>query len=859
MNHIQDQERLRDRAREVALDATLNGIKLLFVKLQPEAAPTHALVDVEFLNANQLAKIHADVTAGVLQLDEVFSITGGSRLVGGADEGEVRVTAITGQPTPENLQLRIEPIGDYSTYRLRVTFRDPANPNQDVFDPIFSAIDFKFRPGCFNLDYAPEWKPAAAPQPEPAIDYLAKDFASFKHVLINAMADRVPNWAPTSEADLDQVLIDLIAADADELSDYQDRVMNEAFLTSARKRVSLVRHARLMDYQVNPGNQATTWLAVKVDADVDLQPWHSHTGFGVWTGDATVGEEAVMDPDAVIFANTSRRSCFALLNELKPYTWGGLVTALETGATQVDLALPAPASEANANRIRDLFLDERVTHLLIEQKLNPETGTVNGRDVTARQIVSLGRDDDRSESERKPRAESLFDPKDKQWFVRVYWLERDRLTRRYCFVTTCPKRGEILDVSLFHANLLRVAHGRPYKTTFAAPEKVLSAVVNDQFLRQDNAHHESTLTIQTDEGPAWGSICRLPNSPLAHCDKVVGRQQWVPAALRVEVDGQPWYQRNDLIDSEKDARHFIVETDEHNISQIRFGNNRNGRALTADAEVVCLYQVGQGESGNVGADRLTGFDHSVHPHVTEAWNPLDVTNGRSPEPPERIIRRASEAYRNHQLRAVTLEDYIERAEELEGVAHAAARYVWTGSWRGVRVVIDPSGTTAMSDQLRDRVARHLDAVRLIGDDIELRMAHYVPLMIELRLCAHPDYWPEDLDAALRIEFSDGHTPDGRLAFFHPDRWTFGQPLYVSQIVGRALAVTGVERLVEVRMRRVNPRPGPSQISVVVSPEDLPSVHTERVEVGEFEIVQVANDPSRLEGGRIEFDVLGGRA
>ena len=36
------------------------------------------------------------------------------------------------------------------------------------------------------------------------------------------MMDRIPGWEPTSEADLDQVLIDLFSAAGDELSDYQD-------------------------------------------------------------------------------------------------------------------------------------------------------------------------------------------------------------------------------------------------------------------------------------------------------------------------------------------------------------------------------------------------------------------------------------------------------------------------------------------------------------------------------------------------------------------------------------------------------------------------------------------------------------
>ncbi len=206
---------------------------------------------------------------------------------------------------------------------------------------------------------------------------------------------------------------------------------------------------------------------------------------------------------------------------------------------------------------------------------------------------------------------------------------------------------------------------------------------------------------------------------------------------------------------------------------------------------------------------------------------------------------------------MTLADYAERAEELAGVAHARARYAWTGSWRTVRVAIDPAATNVLDAELARRVEDHLDAVRLIGEDIEVRPAQYVPLDIKLRLCAHPDYWPEDLRAELEIEFSDGYTPDGRRGFFNPDLWTFGQPLHASRIVGRALAVTGVDRVLSLSMRRWNPGSG-GLIVVTLSPDALPEALVEKLAIGSFEIVEVVNDPSRLETGRILFEILGGR-
>ena len=62
------------------------------------------------------------------------------------------------------------------------------------------------------------------------------------------------------------MLMEALSAVADELSYYQDRVAGEATLETATQRVSLVRHARLVDYEPSPPIAATTQLQVDVAA-----------------------------------------------------------------------------------------------------------------------------------------------------------------------------------------------------------------------------------------------------------------------------------------------------------------------------------------------------------------------------------------------------------------------------------------------------------------------------------------------------------------------------------------------------------------------------------------------------------------
>ncbi|MBD2232785.1 baseplate J/gp47 family protein [Phormidium tenue] len=825
---ILNPEALAERANNLG---SFNGMELVLVELTPAIAPTEAHLLVHFFNNQELADIVADVTADPALARQIFTITGGQRIRGGDLAGEVQVVAVAATSDPNVLDLTVTPIGDYSTYTLSL--------DRENIDPIFSELPFKFRPGCFTNNCAPDWEPGAAPLDNPTIDYLAKDYDSFRHTLMAAMAQRVPGWQPTSEADLDQVLLSLFSAAADELSDFQDRVMGEAYWSTLRKRVSLARHARLVDYHVHQGNQASTWLALILGAGESLELPKPHPVLPdvalpllVWAGSPDFNE-----PVAVVFMSQpplgEPQQLDSLVNQMGLYTWDGAIPALAAGSTQADLLLLANGpdgpgipivDEASARQVEDLVRTGKIPTLLIQERLNPATGELAGRNPNKRQLLRL--------LPGAAGATAKLDPLRTIWYVEVHWRQEDALRFNYCFTVGCAG-GAIEHVSLFHGNLVPVHHGRPREILFEEPVAPLD---------EGRFYFERT--------DRWGTLCRLPAEPLAYQNTLPGGEIPPLSTLAVEVitEGQadPWDEVIDLIHSDDSAENgdrFMVEIDELGQSLLRFGNGINGRALPPNAQVRCRYQVGRGLDGNIGYDQLQFFNGGTYPEILACWNPFDVVDGRAPEPAAEVLRRAPEAYRFRQLRAVTLKDYVHRAEELAGVSRAAARYAWTGSWRTVQIAIDPVGTTTLSRELREKLARHLDAVRLIGEDLEIRPPRFVPLDIQVALCIHPDYWPEDIRFVLEQEFSDGYTPDGRLGFFHPDLWTFGQPLYASQIAGRVQAVAGVEHVISMVLKRWNEATPGTEAIATLRPN---------------EIIQVRNDPDHQEMGAIAFDIRGGR-
>lgn len=826
---------LDERARDLD-DHNLNGLRLALVTLGPPAGPNQAVLDVLFYNALYVADILAEIAATPSKAGQLFRVRGGQRLPAGPAAGQVRcIAAVAGETDAHGdlvgLRLTIEPIGDYSTYTLELTY-DP-----EKIDPFFSEIRFKFRPGCFTNDCSPGWQPGRPAPSSPAIDYLAKDYDSFRHTLMAAMAERVPGWQPTSEADLDQVLIDLFAAAADELSDYQDRVMNEAYLATARKRVSLARHARLMDYHVHQGNQSSTWLALMLDETV--APFTLNEELVVWAGHPDAPAERVY------FATRQRRlpagqktRLDPLVNALRLHTWADARPALAAGGIAADLVPVVPgADQTDAQAVCNLINDGTLKQLLIEEKRNPLTGGEAGRDPRKRQLLRL-----------TPPATLLHDPLTNTWMARVRWEEADALRFDYSFTTWCAA-NKIENVSLFHGNLLRAHQGLPVRTHFYEPGTELPI----DAATEKHRHFQRPVLY----GDERGVLCELPLTPLAYLPTPPGGEVPPASTLHVEVTepgaavNDAWDEVISLVhsdDSAEEGDHFAVETDEQQRSWLRFGDGVNGRRLPPGAVAHCEYQQGGGVTGNVGADTLTHFkplSGALAAAIGKVWNPFDVTDGRGAELPEKVLRNAPEAYRARQLRAITLADYVNRAEEVPGVSRAVARYAWTGSWRTVRLCIDPQGTTTLDPPLRRAVAGHLEAVRLIGEDLEIRPPRFVPLAIDVSLCLHPDFWPQDVRFVLEQEFSDGYTPDGRRGFFHPDEWTFGQPLHRSRIEGRLQAIAGVEHVIGITMHRFH-----DAAPAVAAPPIL--------EVAFDEIIEVRNDPDHQELGAIHFDIQGGR-
>ena len=78
--------------------------------------------------------------------------------------------------------------------------------------------------------------------------------------MLDRLSLLVPGWTERSAADVGVALVELLAFAADTLSYRQDVIANEAYLNTARQRISVRRHARLVDYYLHEGCNARAFV-----------------------------------------------------------------------------------------------------------------------------------------------------------------------------------------------------------------------------------------------------------------------------------------------------------------------------------------------------------------------------------------------------------------------------------------------------------------------------------------------------------------------------------------------------------------------------------------------------------------------
>jgi predicted phage baseplate assembly protein len=360
----------------------------------------------------------------------------------------------------------------------------------------------------------------------------------------------------------------------------------------------------------------------------------------------------------------------------------------------------------------------------------------------------------------------------------------------------------------------------------------------------------AATTVKQEPRKALPQIHSLIGLP-AHCAEPGDREKPEPLS---DIDPRDerwrWESRHDLFYSGALDRHFVVEIDNDNRARLRFGDGELGRLPQSCQIFHAVYRVGNGPLGNVGADVITTIgwrNKAVSGLKLRARNPLPATGGLAQESMSEAKLFAPRAFMKQLERAITPDDYARLAERYpkRKVQRAGASLRWTGSWYAAEVSIDPLGGGSGDPELFRRIKGYLHRYRRMGHDVEVELARYVPLQIQLHVCVQPHYLRGHVEAALLEVFGRGVLSNGRLGFFHPDNLTFGEGIYLSKLVAAAQGVTGVESAQVTKLERLGEG-------------DRGELEEGILKLGPLEVPQLDNDPNFPERGTLKLTLRGGR-
>jgi hypothetical protein len=780
------------------------------------ASPDQTKLRVHFLTTKA---VHGTLAAG-----QPVTITRGETIGSVAvlpiDETTDWSADADGRPV---LSLAVASPGDFSPYTLTIF--------STALDPYFDAVSFSFKAGCpSDLDCAIPQPACPPPESEPVpINYLAKDFTSFTQALSDFSAQQYPNWVERSEADVGVMLMEALSALADELSYYQDRVAAEAMIATATQRVSLVRLARLVDYEATLATAATTQL------QLDVAPGVTSIAAGLLC--SALGADGQQIPfeigDQQLLTSAPTYPVNPAWNAgLLPYWWDDSRQCLTTGSTR-------------------LWLLDHGHKLKPGQPLLIDTAGASSADTPIREVVAIAP----LQAGAPVPVQETTDP--------VFGVKITRID--LAAPTTLDH-----DLARTHlaGNLVPALQGITVTETFSIPgaaqapgtaptaSLVMRTGANwtpdeprPDYLYTLAAQQIVYLPVPVTDPDTSASVAVAP---------VISLQSIQPDSSSQTWDWQRW-----LLDSAAQDAVFTLTPESYSLVgtaaslpwfdydgegvTIRFGDGTFGARPVPGALFTVMYLSGGGVLGNVPADTIV----SVAPgqpqsaDVLTCTNPFPANGGADEETDQQIRDRAPQAFRARPLRVVQPRDYVAAAQSLPWVQQAGTTFRWTGSWLTVFTTADPATTEEPTVAELQDLTDLLNRRRLAGYESYVLAPQYASLDLQITVVADPAWFADNVESAVLAQLQRGTLPDGTTGFFDHSRWAFGQPLESSALLAAVQRAAGVAGVAEVQYRQRGITPAWTALPQTVS------IEPDR-------ILRVDNDPSRPEAGSLRVIVECGK-
>jgi hypothetical protein len=790
------------------------------VDMQPPLAPPASLVN------------DGDTLASGLTVHIVSDESGDPSDIVHADWH--RITGVAGLRTV--LEIEVAEPGGFSPYLLTI--------DEPRIDRFFNNVLFSFKQGCpsdFDCDDDLDCPPDELATVQ--IDYLARDFHSYRKALLDYAAQKYPDWREQLEADNAVMLAELLAYLGDELAYAQDRNVREAHLETATQRRSRSALAALVDYRPDPGQAASAELIVTVRPGEGGQV--AEAGRHVWavvTGLASVPFKLVSD----LWTHES-------WNHIPFHTPDPDRPCIDKGATEAYLATNAPTvaqiDPASPLSPEEFWSGRRMA--IVSEPTDP----AEPRQAAIVTVIEVEKTVD-------PLVQTGGGPTE---IARVKWLE------------PLPFAAPAVDL-IADLNIVQVVAGAETVERFRVGSDTTVRETHAGLTENQIAAIQALPRMVEREAPfdpstnARGRIlrCGLATAEKANLgwtgpgEPRLQIETLHPDTLTVDLSAPGFVYFPDMIAADANDLAFTLEEGTWREVQkwrlpfgelnhldyaadegwtVRFGDGAFGRSPETGDIVQIIYDTGPGTQANLPAGAVSALADPSGGGIpgldfaSAVVNPLPIENGRDEESAESIRIRAPEAYRARPRRAVRPEDYSQIIERMDWVQRANSVTRHTGSWPTDFVSADPLNGFATTPDEDRQLAIEVDCIRQAARDARILPADYIDIDLVVNVCVKPD--------AYRGEVAERVTKElAAPGFFDPANFTFGQPLSRSALEAAIQCVEGVRAVEDIQLRRKR-RPGWHPFT---EPE---------LTVGHGQIIRLQNDPDRPSRGTLRVETNGG--
>ena len=305
----------------------------------------------------------------------------------------------------------------------------------------------------------------------------------------------------------------------------------EAYLDTARRRTSVRRHARLVDYAMHDGANARTWLVFDTEADrgnalsaavpVGHASWSRPTRRYPTGNHALVFETMHVVPrllvarNAIAFYSWGDRTAASSRRERRGRPWGHAGRARAGPRRRADPGGGAAAPRPACPRIADR------THRHVVRLVDDPVGSV--------------------------------DPLTETEVTEVRWYDDDALPFPLCLAEFDDGAGGTVQAAVARGNVVLADHGRTFVTSTPGAELVPPLVPTGDRYRPVLNRVGLTHAVPYDHAEAVTQSARA----------AVGVDAGLALpAIRLRGRGETWVPRRDLLASARFAPDFVVEMED---------------------------------------------------------------------------------------------------------------------------------------------------------------------------------------------------------------------------------------------------------------------------------------------------------